>query len=664
MAFDVADFLRQLDAIFADQAGPERAGRYLTESLEAARGEGDRTAELTILNELLGFYRVTSQHGAAVVVVDQALALAEDLGAVRSEAGITTLINAATALRAAGEVARARGLYEQAIDDSASARPPLDRRRLAALHNNVALLHSDLGDHLRARRELSRALDILRASASSSADDPEVASTLVNLALTRFSAGGTAGEQRAQDDLARAELAEALAIFERLGAVDPHVASALAALGQAEARAGRDVEAAAAYGRALTIIEACFGKDSDAYRVTAENLEAVGGQPDRVSVPSRGPVASAAPGDRRVAHDTPGGGDVAASQTAATDSRRPGRPAGAVGPPARTGLELSRAYWDAHGPGLLAQFPGHAPRIAAGLVGHGSECYGFDDELSRDHDFGPEVCLWLTAGDFAEIGEELQAAYDALPREFLGFTRPAETERTPRARGANHRRGVHEIGAFFESLTGYREAPAADRPHEWLMLPEATLAAATNGAIFRDQLGDFSATRQAFKRMPEDVRLALVSRRLGMIAQAGQYNVPRMLKRGDGAAAWLAIAEMTNAAASLVFLVNAPARVGYLPYYKWELAALRVISGRMAARLPGVVDTLEEILRVASAACFADAGAGAGARERVVALIEDVAAQIVKDFRARRWTTSDETFLEWQRPHVESAITTEWLRSL
>ena len=56
--------------------------------------------------------------------------------------------------------------------------------------------------------------------------------------------------------------------------------------------------------------------------------------------------------------------------------------------------------------------------------------------------------------------------------------------------------------------------------------------------------------------MPEDVRLALISKRLGMMAQAGQYNVPRMLARGDGAAAWLSIGEFVQAAASLVFLLN------------------------------------------------------------------------------------------------------------
>lgn len=82
--------------------------------------------------------------------------------------------------------------------------------------------------------------------------------------------------------------------------------------------------------------------------------------------------------------------------------------------------------------------------------------------------------------------------------------------------------------------------------------------------------------------MPEDVRLSLISRRLGMMAQAGQYNLPRMLQRGDGAAAMLSIHEFVNATASLMFLINEPVSVGYLPYYKWQFAAMRKLSRRMA----------------------------------------------------------------------------------
>ena len=61
-----------------------------------------------------------------------------------------------------------------------------------------------------------------------------------------------------------------------------------------------------------------------------------------------------------------------------------------------TGIELARTYWEAYGiPMIREQFPEWEGQIAAGLTGSGSECYGYDDEVSADHDFGPEFCLFL-----------------------------------------------------------------------------------------------------------------------------------------------------------------------------------------------------------------------------------------------------------------------------
>ena len=64
------------------------------------------------------------------------------------------------------------------------------------------------------------------------------------------------------------------------------------------------------------------------------------------------------------------------------------------------GLELSRAYYEAWGaPMIREKFPEYEDRIAVGLVGPGSECFGYDDAISMDHDFEAGFCLWLTKED-------------------------------------------------------------------------------------------------------------------------------------------------------------------------------------------------------------------------------------------------------------------------
>ena len=56
------------------------------------------------------------------------------------------------------------------------------------------------------------------------------------------------------------------------------------------------------------------------------------------------------------------------------------------------GLELAAAYFEEYGrPMLESEFPQLLPYLAVGLVGSGSECFGFDDDISRDHDMEPGV---------------------------------------------------------------------------------------------------------------------------------------------------------------------------------------------------------------------------------------------------------------------------------
>ena len=232
------------------------------------------------------------------------------------------------------------------------------------------------------------------------------------------------------------------------------------------------------------------------------------------------------------------------------------------------GLELSRSYFEEYGrPLLRQQYPYFEEHIAAGLAGMGSECFGFDDEISRDHDWGPAFCLWLDRRTFDAIGKELQASLAGLPRTFAGFTGRQESL------WGGGRTGVFEIGQFYRQFIGYDHVPADWR--EWRVIPESNLATATNGRVFIDPVGEFSAFREKLKQYyPEDIRLKKMACRCMIMAQSGQYNFMRCVRRGEYVAAQCAETEFINTAVSLVFLLNKQ----YKPFYKWMHRALRELK--------------------------------------------------------------------------------------
>ncbi|MFR0558990.1 DUF4037 domain-containing protein, partial [Pseudoscardovia radai] len=605
-----------LDGLFASHR-TDAVESFLLDALAQTDDLADARGRLAVLAELIGFYRSRGRHGENLPLVQQSIELALSLGLEGTPEFTATLINAATELRAAGRYEQAEDLYRQALAEAESTLTP-GSRELAALHNNLALLYQDTDRHAEAVKEFAKALAILGSQANDGADDNaathspadvDIASTHANLALSLLSLG------RLDEALEHATTATAMYAT---GLDSAHRAAAEATEAQVHFMRGELPEAQRHYTTALGIIRERYGADSEYYRVTRDNLSAVAEAMGK---------ASAAQG---MAHDIP------ATTADATSASEPVASSVTI-VDTITGLDLARAYWEECGrPMIAGRYADVRGRIAAGLVGHGSECYGFDDAISRDHDFGPGFCIWLTDGDYASFGTRLQSDYDALPRTFRGFGPRLETPR------AGKRVGVFRIGEFFESVTGLAQAP--DDPRMWVTLDEPTLAAATNGRVFADPVGAFSHARQAFRNMPDGEILRRISQRLGMAAQAGQANLPRMARRGDAPAAHLCVAQFCTAVTSLVFLLNNPMTVGYMPYYKWQFAALRRLSERPGMRLTGVCAELEA-LTVADPLS-----------DRAATLVDSVCRQIVHTLRAMGLTRSDETFLDWHRPYVEELM--------
>ncbi len=233
------------------------------------------------------------------------------------------------------------------------------------------------------------------------------------------------------------------------------------------------------------------------------------------------------------------------------------------------GLEIAYRYYKEYGEEMIeSAFPEYADRIAVGLVGEGSECLGFDDELSRDHDFEPGFCLWITREDERRFGFRLERAYSKLPKDFMGLTRQ------PLSPAGGNRHGVMVIEDFYRKFLGAPSAP--DTLERWLYTPSAMLRVASGGEVFRDDLGAFSSVRNLLKQgYPEDVRLKKLAAHLALAHQSGCYNYERSLRRGDGGAAQLSCFEFIRHAISSVYLLSGE----YEPFYKWAFRGLDSLEG-------------------------------------------------------------------------------------
>ena len=293
------------------------------------------------------------------------------------------------------------------------------------------------------------------------------------------------------------------------------------------------------------------------------------------------------------------------------------------------GLKISETFFEEYGlPMLEKNFPEYKDNIAAGLVGQTSECFGYDDYISRDHDYEPGFCLWLPEELKKEIGFDLQKAYDALPVEQFILNHRADVGMAEPSRimtGArSHRVGVHSIEEFYYEHTGMTSAPVTTQ--DWLATPQMQLAEAVNGKVFRDPSGEFSFIRNVWDGYyPENVLKKKVAADLAMAGKTGQFNYDRSVKRGDLGAAYCCVTEFIYKITAALFLLNGR----YMPYYKWRFRAMKEFT-----TLSCVIEPLMKLSQMSEEES-----------KGKVSIIEEISGEIVKELVKRGWSSGYSDYL-------------------
>lgn len=376
--------------------------------------------------------------------------------------GLAGTVPYATTLLNAANVYRAGGRLQESLETYRRVQEIYDGQ-LAQDHIFVAGLQNNMSLLYQEMQQYDKAKECqLKALDIVKTKDAfyETGVTYANLASTCVQLG--------QLEEAEGYAVSSMETFQKIGVKDSHYGAALAAIGACHYARKEYVSAGDYYRQAMELVEKGVGRNGAYYRLK-EYVEAC---------------------------------DRAAGK----------------------GLAIAREYYETYGrPMLQEKFPQYLDRIAVGLAGRGSDCFGYDDAESRDHDWGPDFCLWVTEETYGEIGEQLEEAYQGLPEEFKGC------RRAPRVNGKS-RRGVIVISEFYRELTGAKRYEEID----WGSVLDSSLAAAVNGEVYCDGEGIFTDFRRKLSQgYPERIRLLKIAENGAKFAQTAQYNYRRMKRRGD-----------------------------------------------------------------------------------------------------------------------------------
>ena len=565
---NIQSILTTYDAMFGKYALSDIEA-YLYENIEKAKQQSETGILFTLLNEMIGFCRDTTQKDKALKYCTELLQLLEAMKLEGSIEYATSLLNIANAYRAFGlleESLELFGCVEQIYKDKLDAKD----FGYANLYNNWGLAYQEIEDYEKAKEVLRKALAVV--DSYEEAVIPQ-ATTRTNLAATLLQLG-------TEEDYKEAimYLQHAVHIHEENGGQDFHYGATLVAMGDAYCFQKDFSKAAKSYEAGLREIEKHTGKNDNYIRVLEKY-------------------------------------NYAKSQCSGANEWR-------------SNLERSREFYETVGKEMIhTHFPEWENRIAVGLVGEGSECYGFDDEISMDHDYAVGFCMWLTDADYEKIGPALQEEYDKLSKN---------------ENRLKYRRGVFRVNDFYNQLLESSADFEKEFSLDYQKVEEFKLAQATNGIVFRDDMGVFSNIREKLLAYyPENVWRGKLAQSIHEFSQYAQSNYARMMARRDELTAKICVSKAIESTMDLIYLLSRT----YAPYYKWKKKGLEKfpLSKKILplleklSRLPSQSEVWNNVTYHASLIHKED---------KCVELFEQIAKELLEELKRQELVSGEDVFLE------------------
>ena len=176
---NIQEILARYDAMFGKYSLSD-IETYLFKNIEQAKEQSESSVLFTLLNEMIGFCRDTTQKEKALKYCDELLDLLDTMNLKRSVEYATSLLNIANAYRAFGLLEESIQFFEN-VEHIYHQKLGKNDFGYANLYNNWALAYQEIKDYKMAKETLLKALSVV-----DSYEDAKIqqATTRTNLAAT------------------------------------------------------------------------------------------------------------------------------------------------------------------------------------------------------------------------------------------------------------------------------------------------------------------------------------------------------------------------------------------------------------------------------------------------------------------------------------------------